>query len=190
MTAVAYDGKLLVSDSRMTMGNMVGLTSFQKIYTPEPNEYWEVNGIKAVAFGLSGNAMSAEYIREKLGEGINFRTKFEEKDMVFSAIVVDENGTAYKWSVTKIRKRDEDRWEFIPMLPPVAIGSGQFFAMGIFAIGKNAKVAVKTACRLDKYSGGDLQIWQFPGKPVVPSVRPIVPQADKPEPETQVTSKT
>jgi hypothetical protein len=190
MTTVAYDGKFLVSDSRITAGSTVSLSPFQKIYTPEPGDYWEVNGVKVLAFGVSGNATTAEYIKEKLREGINFKTKFEEKDMIFGSIIIDENGNAYKWAVTKIRKRDEDRWEFLPMLPPIAIGSGQAFAMGIFAIGKNAKVAVKTACRLDKYSGGDLQIFQFPGKPVVPSVRPNPPAVEQPQPEPEAQAKT
>ena len=173
MTTVCYDGQHMVSDSQSTFGQMSSLTPFKKIHEPEEGDYWEVNGVKVIVFGISGNAMAVENLKEKLRENLTYKTRFNEEEMQFSTIIVDENGRTYRWNCNKTRTRPMEILELLPTLPPVAVGSGYQFAMGILAIGKDAKSAVKTAIRLDPHSGGELQIWEFPGKPDKPSVRPV-----------------
>ena len=176
MTTICYDGRELVSDSQATVGDAIGIAPFRKIHQPEEGEYWEIYGTKVLAFGLTGDAGSIEYIKDKLSEGIDHRTRFshEDGDLIFRAIVINENADAFLWRVVKTKERDRNKTELLPMLPPVAIGSGQSFAQGVLAIGKSAKQAVKTAMRLCPYTGGALQIFEIPPKPETKSVRPTV----------------
>jgi len=184
MTTVVWDGKELVSDSQITSMDTAELAPFRKIHTPEEDEYWEVKGVKVLAFGLAGDAMAIDYIREKLNAGINFRTKFDDAhDLVFRAVLINEKGEAFLWTVIKNKERNRERNELLPMLPPIAIGSGREFALGVMATPKgDARAAVKAAIRLDVGSGGNLQYFLFPGVPDTLSVRP-----PKPVEETPVT---
>lgn len=177
MTTVCWDGKELVSDSRACLGDTIHQAPFQKIFTPEENEWWEINGVKAVAVGFAGEGGAIEYIKEKLREGITFKTRMGEDEEVLShALIIDENGICWCWRVHQFQNKSHKRYELLPMLPPIAIGTGEPFAVAAMAIGKDARAAVKTAAKLDIYTGGDLQIWTFPGKPDVPSVRPPKPE--------------
>lgn len=185
MTVVCWDGKELVSDSQMNLGDLIQPSPFQKIYLPGENDYWEIRGVKIVAFGIAGDAFSIEYVKEKLQQGIDHKTRFEEnKDLGFHAILINENGEAFVWRYVKNSDRNRERVELLPMLPPVAIGSGMEFALGCMAIGKSARVGVKAACRLDVSCGGAIQHFLFEGKPAIPSKRPVPPA--KPEEEKPV----
>lgn len=173
MTIIAFDGKELVSDSQMTLGDTVCLSPFRKIYTPEDDQYWEINGVKVIAFGLAGDALAIDYVKEKLQEGISHKTRFEDQDNIaFHALVINEKGELWTWKVVKTKERNRDRHELLPMLPPVAIGSGTDFALGVMAIGKGARLGVKSACKLDVGCGGNLQIFEVPPVPAVLSKRP------------------
>lgn len=195
MTICCWDGKELVSDSQMTAGDMIQISPFRKIYTPEENEYWEVKGVKVVAFAIAGDAFSIEYVKEKLQGGVDHKTRFEEnKDLGFHAILINENGEAFMWRYVKRQERSSERAELLPMLPPIAIGSGTEFALGCMAIGKSARVGVKAACRLCVGCGGNLQSFTFEGKPDVPSKRPPAPEptpepVKEPEPATEPAKK-
>ena len=191
MTIVCTDGKELVSDSQVSMGDMAHPSAFKKIYTPEENEYWEVYGVKVIAFGLAGDAEAAIYIREKLSEGVTHRTRFEHDDLAFGCIVIDENGTCYEWFSVTNAKNGRNTNRLLPLLPPLAIGSGRDYAYAVLSIGKDAKTAVKAAIKLDNCSGGELQIFKIPPKPETPSVRPKaleVPVVEKPA--TEVVTET
>ena len=182
MTCIAFDGKELVSDSRMTLGDMASPSPFKKIYTPEEGEYWEVNGIRAIAFGVAGDAMAVHYLREKLREGITYKTKVENDDLMSHTIIIDENRTAWIWRFAEVKRPEISKYELLPVLPPVAVGSGEPYAYAVMTIGKNARAAVETAMRLDINSGGDLQIFKVPPKPETPSVRPKVTEPEIPVP--------
>lgn len=181
MTIIAFDGKELVSDSQMTLGDTICQAPFRKIYTPEEDQYWELNGVKVIAFGLAGDALAIEYVKEKLQEGINHRTRFDDQEnLAFHSLLINEKGELWTWKVVKSKERSRDRHELLPMLPPVAIGSGTDFALGVMAIGKGARLGVKAACRLDVGCGGNLQIFEIPPVPAVLSKRPPKQEAEQP----------
>lgn len=187
MTTIAYDGKVLVSDSQLHHGETAQPAPFRKIHIPEEDEYWEINGTKVVAFGLVGNPYTLDFIKDKLREGVDYKTKFEVPgNEEFEAIIIDENGLSHMWVV--INSKNELVSSVIPMLPPLAIGSGDQFAIAVMSIGKPAHTAVKAAMKLDIHTGGNLQIFEVPPKPEAKSVRPAQAPAEPtaPEPTSQI----
>jgi ATP-dependent protease HslVU (ClpYQ) peptidase subunit len=189
MTTIAYDGRVLVSDSQLHHGETMQPAPFRKIHIPEDDEYWEINGTKVIAFGLVGNPYTLNFIKDKLREGVDYKTKFEVPgNEEFEAILIDENGLSHMWVV--INQKNEMVSSVIPMLPPLAIGSGDQFAIAVMSIGKSAHTAVKAAMKLDIFTGGNLQIFEVPEKPEVKSVRPQAPVVEptevKAEPVAQV----
>lgn len=187
MTTIAFDGKMLVSDSQLHHGDIKQPAPFRKIHTPEEEEYWELNKTKVIALGLVGNPHTLNFIKEKLQEGVDYKTKFEVPgDEEFEAILIDENGLSHLWIV--LNRKGEMISMVTPMLPPLAIGSGDQFAVAVMSIGKPAHAAVKAAIRLDVNSGGNLQSFEVPPKPETKSVRPKGPEVApvEPQPTSQI----
>jgi hypothetical protein len=174
MTSIAWDGKKLVSDSQGTAGVQIQPSGFKKIYEPGEGEYWEVMGQRVLAVGVSGDGKAVESVMEKLRTGVNHKTKIEDIDEIaFGALIITEDSTCYRWQMNK-RQGRPTHMDLLQLMPPAAVGSGQAYAIGILSIGKSAEVAIRGAIRLDKYSGGELQIWEAPPKPATKSVRPVV----------------
>ena len=175
MTTIVWDGKTLASDSQMTVGHsMIALSEHQKIFTPNPEkEYWEANGQRVVAFAVSGDAKSIDYIKHELHQGITFRTQVEvEDELAFQAILVTENHMVYDW-VVDTNKEKRNTWSsLIPINGPTAKGSGGRFALAIVSVGKDAKTAVKATIKLDAFTGGSIQEFIPEPAPALPSVRP------------------
>ena len=183
MTTIAYDGSLLVSDSAMTVDSTMYPAAFRKIYTPEEGEYWDMNGVRILAFGHAGDVETIHLVKEELAKGLTYKTTIDAPNMSFSTLMIDENGLAHMWLFSS--HKQQDSYTLLPMLPPVAVGSGSDFAMAVMTIGKSAKVAVKASIKLDINSDGNLQIFEFPGKPEKPSKRPEIETPTLPEVVTE-----
>jgi hypothetical protein len=174
MTTVAVTDKQLATDSQATRAMTAMPSNFQKIFTPEEDkEYWEVNGVKIIAFGLCGNYHAADFIKHYLAKGIDYRSRVEHEDELdFEALIIDENHNIFTWSVyANKEKRGEDQF-LVRVQPPIAAGSGFKFALAVMCNGRTAEKAVQVAIKLDPFSGGEVQVFDFPAKPEVPSVRP------------------
>lgn len=185
MTTVIWDGKTLASDSQVTSNGAIGLAPFKKIYTPDDaTEYWEVNGKRIIAFGLSGDARAVDYIRHELHKGITYRSQVDVDDeLFFSAILLTEEHLVYSWTVDTNKEKRNTHSSLIPFDGPVAKGSGGRYALAVIAIGKDSKTAVKAAIRLDPHSSGDIIEYAPPAPPAVPSVRPehLKPKVEEPK---------
>jgi len=174
MTTICFDGQKLVSDSQATGGAMVIPGGVKKIFEPEEGEYWDVQGNRVIAFGVSGDGKAIESVRDKLRSGVTHTTKIDDLDEVaFGVLLITEDGQCYHWQTHKRQGRPVHH-DLLLLGPHAAVGSGKTYALAVLSIGKNAEAAVRAACRLDKYSGGELQIFEVPPKPAVKSVRPVV----------------
>jgi len=177
MTIVCYDGKRMVADTLASTGDLKIPGAFQKIHHPGPDEYWEINGTKVIAFGHSGSLGAIPYVRELLTQGITYKTIIKpEIDLVFEVLCVLETGDAYILSTEPTRAKGPGAHEFIvlPVPVPTAVGSGAPYAFA--AMGpkdKNqAEKGVEAAKRLCPFCGGDNVIWELPAPPETPSRRP------------------
>lgn len=172
MTTVAYKDGVLAADSQATLGMSVRHQApVQKIYTPEADEYWEVAGKRVVAFGFAGDYTKLPFLIDVLREGLTHLTKFPaDSEVDMAAILVLETRDSYMLSAYVSRGRQE--LKVYPLAPPMAIGSGEMFAMAAMGIGHSAHDAVQAAMKHDIGTGGDIVVFEVPPAPEVPSKRP------------------
>ena len=171
MTTIAFCNGVLAADSQATLGGMVRHEAgVQKIFTPADDDYWEVQGVRAIAYGFAGDYSKQEYITDLLREGLNHKTKPPAEEIDVGAIIITENGDSYMF--TCFPTRNGQTLKVYPLPPPVAIGSGELFAIAAMGTGVGAAEAVAAAIRHDVNSGGEILIFEVPPKPAVPSKRP------------------
>lgn len=146
MTTIAYDGRYVVADGRSTVGNLVTGKKARKIWVIDLT----MNGFTEKAiFAGAGSYQSISIVRSHLE-----REDFLMAEVVpelepnsFSGLVVLQDGRCYVL---------EDRIVPMEQEVPTALGSGTDYAMAAMTMGKSAIEAVKVACELDVYSGGDI----------------------------------
>lgn len=152
------------------------IAGVRKLFTPTEDDYWEIMGVKVLAFGFAGDYDLVPWVKEALQGNFTHRTRLD--NMVegnFTAIAITEKKEVWYLGMGRSSKHGTDVHILSPIDGPYAAGSGATVATAVLSIGRTAKEAVKQAIRLDNHSGGDLQIWEFPGVPDVLSKRPIEP---------------
>lgn len=133
MTTIACDGKQIAGDGLVSGGNVIHSRTFAKVHAL-------TNG---VAVGFSGGTyLVQDAIAYLLGE----------KDALdlgedFEAIILHPCGKC-ECMDGKGRRYNQPA--------PCATGSGAVFALAAMAAGKDAIQAVRIACDLDPFSGGDV----------------------------------
>lgn len=141
MTTIAYDGKLLCTDS-FCSSSYINQAPIQKLfYLPDHKEY------VAAAFAGSINDMDA-----MLGWVLDNDEKpnFNDDSQL---MVIDLEGRCWDWWAKCYGRALEGI--------PGAGGSGGDFAMGAMLSGKSAFQAVEIACKLDPKSGGPIQCYDI-----------------------------
>lgn len=174
MTTIAISEGMMASDGQATKGRLALPGNFKKIHLPdEATEYWEANGVKIIAFGVCGQAHAIEYIKEYLRKGVDYKTRVEHQDELdFEAVLVTERHEVFAWDVYANKEKRGEQQFLVPVNVPYATGSGGIIAQSAMFVGQNAAKAVKTATKLDIFSGGDVDVFNFPPVPEVKSVRP------------------
>lgn len=135
MTTIVWDGKELVSDSRVCEGDNIK-ADFQKLYRLKDGSI----------FGGSGGV---EEILETLEWLENGSPKERPTIEEFSGILIKPSGEVFICF-------NRLRWR--PVKAPVSIGSGSEFARAAMDCGKSARKSVELAARFDTRTGGALQI--------------------------------
>lgn len=133
MTTVAFDGKILATDSRG-----IGFYVHDNV-----KKLFEIDG---VSYGFSGRHTEIAGVMEWLRSGGVNCDKPEIKEEIYG-IEVSDKGVFY-WEKNLVR---------IPFHTPCAIGSGAIIAMTAMLCGKTATEAVEVAKILDDGTGGDVK---------------------------------
>lgn len=173
MTTLVYDGKTLASDSQATQESVVMLAQAKKIYEPGPGEYWEIMGVKVLAMAIAGDPDMLPWAIDALNNGVTHKTDFGAAEVNFISILVDETGLGWLWGCSRMPKRGLDNYIMSPITGVLAAGSGQVLANALLSVGLTAPDVIERVSKLDIFTGGDVQTWEFPGKPAVPSKRPV-----------------
>ncbi len=150
MTTIAWDGKILASDSLATSAGMVVSTSEKKIFRPG-DDAWSINKTPVVAFASSGDCGAEFEIADRLKEGITYGTQFSGA-IDFTCIFITRESDcflAFKDAGSEIAKISAQDG-------PYAIGSGGVMAMTAMHLGRNAIEAVEAAICLDVCTGGNI----------------------------------
>lgn len=183
MTIIVYDGKKMIADSLAVSSDMKLPSAVQKIYEPEGDEYWEINGTKVLAFGMAGLFAAVPYVKELLQKGVTYRTVIRpEYDLGFEVLCVLETGESYILNTETTRQKGPGAHEFImlPMPAPIAVGSGAVYALAVMSAKQHnsAEKGVEAAKRMCPYCGGDNVVWELPTPPEAPSKRPALTVAE------------
>ncbi|QXX82949.1 hypothetical protein J6836_00715 [Providencia sp. R33] len=156
MTTIAWDGATLAADSQSQVGSMIVNLKEQKIFKAGNEHPLKINGRRIQVIGICGDMSAKDEIWQTLSSGVNFGTAFNELSD-FSIIAIDFDGKAFVVS----KNKDEKHAYVYETEAPLAIGSGDSFAMGAMKSGKSAEEAVKVAISLDVYSGGDVNSYKI-----------------------------
>lgn len=139
MTSIAWDGKTLATDSRMTDGPMVFSNNAEKIHKLDDGSLVALCG----DFGLHRDVIAWL-------EGGEKPVLIPEEDV--SGLQVFADGTAREFNRT---------FRFMTAKAPWAGGSGTPYVMTALMLGYKAEAAIEVACQLDTKSGLPVQLGDF-----------------------------
>lgn len=131
MTTIAFDGKILASDSRST-GNYIN-DKTKKIFK-QGSRYYAVAGRYTTAL------LFLQWANDRTKEKPRLDDDFE--------VIEIEKGKPYYYDKNLIKT---------PEVIPCSIGSGCHLAMAAMLCGKNARESIEIAKKLDECTGGKVQ---------------------------------
>lgn len=139
MTCIAWDGKTLAADKRMTYGS-------------SPMTFTKLHRVPQGIVGIHGGAAHGMAIVQWMRHGAT-RSKFpkpEEPEHSAGLLLITKSGKAYmlEGHTSPVFLRIEDS--------RVAFGSGADFARTAMSIGMDARAAVGIACQFDVYCGNGI----------------------------------
>ncbi len=144
MTSIAFDGKVLASDSRMTVDSIISSDNIQKLFPLDNIPYFND---ELLYCGLSGDICDWQKYLHLLNQ-----PKFYEIDLKCDVrgIVVGikhayyiERNTLF---LVKCNRNEK-----------MAEGSGRDFALSCMSLGSDAADAIKHAKKFDSATGGRIQ---------------------------------
>lgn len=137
MTTVAWDGKTLAADRRVTANGVVN-TEWTKVHKRKDGTLIGVGGEMC-----TGSEFIRWFMSGEKGKKPPLRAMVTN-DLAAAAIIVRPNGV--------VEAHDQDGWHVVES-PRYAIGSGGNFAMVAMKCGAFADRAVEIASEFDVYTG-------------------------------------
>lgn len=155
MTTIAFDGRYVAADGRMTRGDIISDSRVKKMHLVDVFIRGELQ--EALVFGAgSWNGIYAIMEWMKLNDVFDI-----DPELMRPAFPQDNDGDSSRQDVSFITK-DGQMWCLdaqcrpAPYGAPAADGSGFPFAQTALTLGMNAVEAVRTAIKLDVHSGGEI----------------------------------
>lgn len=165
MTTIAFDGRYLAADGRMTRGDIVCSDKFKKIHV-----------FKAI---IQGKTQEVAVFGAGAWSGIFAIMQWMKQNDVFDidpdlprpSFPADNDGHAVSMDVAFVTKSGElycldDQSRPAPYTAPFGEGSGFPFAQMALNMGMSAPEAIRQAIKMDVNSGGeiacfDIQSWDW-----------------------------
>lgn len=143
MTTIAWDGKVLAADGRVSGSDCSLLQDDRvKIYM-SPKKNCKVRGSKLVCFAIAGDPTVKRMLESWIAEDCPLVEDFD--DMDFGVLIITED-SAFTYASEMVDLYEEQT--------AMAIGSGRPYAFSAMKLGKSAVMAVRHATTIDLYSGG------------------------------------
>lgn len=141
MTVIAWDGKTLAADKRMTLGSHVNTVT--KLFRAGP-----------YILGFTGSGKHIGAFLAWINDGMNPKDFPETPtDDQIHAIAVTRDGVVWKFEGTAYPVRVEDT--------TVAAGCGRDYARAAMFLGCDAAKAVEVACQFDENCGNGVDTLTF-----------------------------
>lgn len=138
MTTIAWDGRVLVADSRVTGGNNCVCGEVTKAWKSADGYRW----------AHTGGAQDLDRLRRWTREGRGDNPPLTDEHDGCLVRVSPDGELAEWWG----------RGWLMIRAPFQAWGSGERLAIGAMAAGASAERAVEIACRFDPQSGGEITV--------------------------------
>jgi 20S proteasome alpha/beta subunit len=136
MTTVVYRDGIMVSDSQVTANYSIA------------GQAKKVFKIKGYLIGVSGTMKSCQDFVEWFKD--NGLDHGFQSDHDFGGLIVDPKGVVYHYEKsTKGFVKTKNKYD--------SIGSGALYAKTALLLGNNAVASLKTAIKMDLFSGGPIQ---------------------------------
>jgi len=149
MTTIAYDGKIIAGDGRITAGATIIGGDCKKLL------YVQTTAHRCIV-AFAGDLVVKTRFNNWVAGGMTAKgwAELELDDGEFEAFVTTKDGILYF----------SDSKHPVEYAAPCATGSGMDFALAAMKAGKNAVEAVELASELDIYTGGEITAYRRTAK--------------------------
>ncbi|ULG01933.1 hypothetical protein phiA047_0202 [Aeromonas phage phiA047] len=174
MTTISYKDGIMCSDGRMSLGDMIIKDDTQKVFWVNNHLVGVCGRARAINTFVTWLQKMTDYhiVNQEVGELVDLVPPALEDDEGYSALVVTPSRQVLMYEGNTPINMGLD--------VPMSVGSGSCFALASMKTGASAEEAVKVACELDVYSGGEITIVQLEDEPE-PLTREVAENLSKDE---------
>lgn len=174
MTTIAYKNGIMVSDGRMSLGDMIIKDDTEKVFWVNNHLVGVCGRARAINTFVTWLQKMTDYhiVNQEVGELVDLVPPALEDDEGYSALVVTPSRQVLMYEGNTPIDMGLD--------VPMSVGSGSCFALASMKTGASAEEAVKVACELDVYSGGEITVVQLEEEPE-PLTREVAENLSKDE---------
>ena len=164
----------MCSDGRMSLGDMIIKDDTQKVFWVNNHLVGVCGRARAINTFVTWLQKMTDYhiVNQEVGELVDLVPPALEDDEGYSALVVTPSRQVLMYEGNTPIDMGLD--------VPMSVGSGSCFALAAMKAGNSAEEAVKVACELDVYSGGEITVVQLEDEPE-PLTREIAENLSKEE---------
>lgn len=159
MTTISYKDGIMCSDGRMSLGDMIIKDDTEKVFWVNNHLVGVCGRARAINTFVTWLQKMTDYhiVNQEVGELVDLVPPALEDDEGYSALVVTPSRQVLMYEGNTPIDMGLD--------VPMSVGSGSCFALAAMKAGSSAKEAVKVACELDVYSGGEITVVQLEDEP-------------------------
>lgn len=155
MTTIAYRDGIMAAEGKMTLGDMVIKLDTEKVFWVNNHLVGVCGRARAINTFVTWLQKMTDYhiVNQEVGELVDLVPPALEDDEGYSALVVTQSRQVLMYEGNTPIDMGLD--------VPMSVGSGSCFALAAMKAGNSAEEAVKVACELDVYSGGEITVVQL-----------------------------
>ena len=174
MTTIAYRDGIMAAEGKMTLGDMVIKLDTEKVFWVNNHLVGVCGRARAINTFVTWLQKMTDYhiVNQEVGELVDLVPPALEDDEGYSALVVTPS--------RQVLMYEGNTPIDMGLNVPMSVGSGSCFALAAMKAGNSAEEAVKVACELDVYSGGEITVVQLEDEPE-PLTREVAENLSKDE---------
>lgn len=174
MTTIAYRDGIMAAEGKMTLGDMVIKLDTEKVFWVNNHLVGVCGRARAINTFVSWLQKQTDYhiVNSEVGDLVDLIPPVLEDDEGYTALVVTPSRQVLMYEGNTPIDMGVD--------VPMSVGSGSCFALAAMKAGNSAEEAVKVACELDVYSGGEITVVQLEEEPQ-PLTREVAENLSKDE---------
>ena len=159
MTTISYKNGVMSGDGRMSLGDMIIKDNTEKVFWVNNHLVGVCGRARAINTFVSWLQKQTDYhiVNSGVGDLVDLIPPVLEDDDGYTALVVTPSRQVLMYEGNTPIDMGND--------VPMSVGSGSAFALAAMKAGASAEEAVKVACELDVFSGGEITTVSFEEEP-------------------------